>query len=85
MHHPTLGVNMHTPGGPLRIGRPGREDEGSNLCGLRWSSTMMRNQIDIRTVMLFMVGLITVPAATFAQTDEIQVYDAEIEAQGEFN
>src|SRR6202790_4206033 len=30
-------------------------------------------------------GLFAAPAATFAQTDEIQVYDAEIEDQGKFN
>src|ERR1700693_799945 len=30
-------------------------------------------------------ALFAAPAATFAQTDEIQVYDAEIEDQGKFN
>ena len=30
-------------------------------------------------------GLFASPAKTFAQTDEIQVYDAEIEDQGKFN
>jgi hypothetical protein len=30
-------------------------------------------------------GLFAAPAITFAQTDEIQVYDAEIEEQGKFN
>src|SRR5579863_4862115 len=30
-------------------------------------------------------GLFAAPAVTFAQTDEIQVYDAEIEDQGKFN
>ena len=31
------------------------------------------------------VSLAVIPKAAFAQTDEIQVYDAEIEAQGKFN
>ena len=30
-------------------------------------------------------ALFAAPAVTFAQTDEIQVYDAEIEDQGKFN
>src|ERR1700720_1052927 len=30
-------------------------------------------------------ALLAAPAVTFAQTDEIQVYDAEIEDQGKFN
>ena len=36
-----------------------------------------------RAVMAFV--LLTGPAAAFAQTDEIQVYDAEIADQGVFN
>jgi len=39
----------------------------------------------MRLVTLMAIGLIAVPAATFAQTDEIQVYDAEIEEPGVFN
>jgi len=31
------------------------------------------------------IGFVAMPAATFAQTDEIQVYDAEIAEQGIFN
>jgi hypothetical protein len=31
------------------------------------------------------LALVVTPAKTFAQTDEIQVYDAEIEGQGKFN
>src|SRR5271156_4002875 len=34
---------------------------------------------------LLAVALAVVPKAAFAQTDEIQVYDAEIEDQGKFN
>ncbi len=34
---------------------------------------------------LIAVVLAVVPKSTFAQTDEIQVYDAEIEEQGKFN
>ena len=34
---------------------------------------------------LIAAALAVVPKATFAQTDEIQVYDAEIEEQGKFN
>src|SRR5271154_5102780 len=42
-----------------------------------------------KTVMLSLgmiaVSLASIPKAAFAQTDEIQVYDAEIEEQGVFN
>jgi hypothetical protein len=34
---------------------------------------------------LIAIGLAVAPKAAFAQTDEIQVYDAEIEDQGKFN
>lgn len=34
---------------------------------------------------LIAAALAVVPKSTFAQTDEIQVYDAEIEEQGKFN
>jgi len=34
---------------------------------------------------LIAVTLVVIPKAAFAQTDEIQVYDAEIENQGKFN
>jgi hypothetical protein len=37
------------------------------------------------TLALIAVALAVVPKAAFAQTDEIQVYDAEIEDQGKFN
>jgi hypothetical protein len=39
----------------------------------------------IPALALITVALALVPKATFAQTDEIQVYDAEIEDQGVFN
>jgi hypothetical protein len=39
----------------------------------------------ILALALIAVALAVVPKATFAQTDEIQVYDAEIEDQGKFN
>lgn len=39
----------------------------------------------MRAVMLIIIVVITVPAVIFAQTDEIQVYDAEIEPPGIFN
>jgi hypothetical protein len=39
----------------------------------------------IRVFLLAAIALIAMPVLTFAQTDEIQVYDAEIEPQGIFN
>ena len=36
-------------------------------------------------LLLTMIGFVAMPAATFAQTDEIQVYDAEIAEEGIFN
>ena len=39
----------------------------------------------ILALALIAVALAVVPKAAFAQTDEIQVYDAEIEEQGKFN
>ena len=39
----------------------------------------------IISIGLIAAGLAVVPKAAFAQTDEIQVYDAEIEDQGKFN
>ena len=39
----------------------------------------------MRAGVLTLIVLIAVPAVTFAQTDEIQVYDAEIEEPGVFN
>ena len=39
----------------------------------------------IPALVLIAVVLVVVPKAAFAQTDEIQVYDAEIEEQGKFN
>src|SRR5215469_15813306 len=34
---------------------------------------------------LIVIGFVAMPAVTFGQTDEIQVYDAEIAEQGIFN
>ena len=39
----------------------------------------------MRAVLWIIIGLTVVPSAALAQTDEIQVYDAEIEPQGIFN
>jgi hypothetical protein len=39
----------------------------------------------MRALVLIAIALIAVPAVMFAQTDEIQVYDAEIEPPGIFN
>ena len=39
----------------------------------------------IPTLAFIAVALAVVPKPTLAQTDEIQVYDAEIEEQGKFN
>lgn len=39
----------------------------------------------MRAVVLIVISLIAAPVLTFAQTDEIQVYDAEIEPPGVFN
>ena len=39
----------------------------------------------MRTFVLILIGLLTFSSALFAQTDEIQVYDAEIEPPGIFN
>src|SRR5579863_8631382 len=36
-------------------------------------------------LVIMAIPLFAVPKVTFAQTDEIQVYDAEIEDQGKFN
>ncbi len=40
---------------------------------------------NMRAMVLIVIGLIAVPVTTLAQTDEIQVYDAEIEPPGIFN
>jgi hypothetical protein len=39
----------------------------------------------MRAVLSIVIGLTAVSSAALAQTDEIQVYDAEIEPQGIFN
>ena len=39
----------------------------------------------LRLLLLLGLALLARPARTFAQTDEIQVYDAEIEDVGKFN
>ena len=41
--------------------------------------------MNMRAVLWVVIGLAAVSSAAFAQTDEIQVYDAEIEPQGIFN
>lgn len=44
-----------------------------------------RRRIDARLLLWLALVWLAVPAKAFAQTDEIQVYDAEIEDQGVFN
>ena len=41
--------------------------------------------VNMRAVLWVLIGPAVVSSAAFAQTDEIQVYDAEIEPQGIFN
>lgn len=41
--------------------------------------------MNMRVVLWIIIGLTSVPSAALAQTDEIQVYDAEIEPPGIFN
>ena len=41
--------------------------------------------MNMRAVLWIIIGLTVVPSAALAQTDKIQVYDAEIEPQGIFN
>ena len=41
--------------------------------------------VNMRAVLWIIIGLTAVPSAALAQTDEIQVYDAEIEPPGIFN
>jgi hypothetical protein len=48
-----------------------------------WLKLLRR--VDMRAVALMIIGLTAVPGVTSAQTDEIQVYDAEIEPPGIFN
>ena len=45
----------------------------------------MPRRIDMRVLLVLAIALVGAPKMTFAQTDEIQVYDAEIEDQGKFN
>ncbi|HXJ91967.1 MAG TPA: hypothetical protein VMT20_03700 [Terriglobia bacterium] len=42
-------------------------------------------KINVPSVLLAVIGLIVLPTVSIAQTDEIQVYDAEIADQGIFN
>jgi hypothetical protein len=42
-------------------------------------------QIEIRAIVLILISLVAVSKTSLAQTDEIQVYDAEIEEPGVFN
>jgi hypothetical protein len=42
-------------------------------------------QIEIRGIVLILISLVAVSKTSLAQTDEIQVYDAEIEEPGVFN
>jgi hypothetical protein len=42
-------------------------------------------RIDLCALAVIAIALFAAPARTYAQTDEIQVYDAEIEDQGKFN
>ena len=42
-------------------------------------------KVDTIGLMVIGIALVAAPAAVFAQTDEIQVYDAEIEAHDKFN
>ena len=45
----------------------------------------MFQKLEIRALLVALLALLAAPAATFAQTDEIQVYDAVIADQGIFN
>lgn len=45
----------------------------------------MFQKLEIRALFVALLALLAAPAATFAQTDEIQVYDAVIADQGIFN
>ena len=47
--------------------------------------TRSGRRIDVCALALVALTLLALPAKTFAQTDEIQVYDAEIEDNGVFN
>jgi hypothetical protein len=42
-------------------------------------------KIEMRIIVLIVIATVVAPAVAFAQTDEIQVYDASIAAQGKFN
>ncbi|MGH7969101.1 MAG: hypothetical protein ACREIC_10285, partial [Limisphaerales bacterium] len=43
------------------------------------------DRIDVRVLVAIAIVLFAAPVATFAQTDEIQVYDASIAERGVFN
>lgn len=45
----------------------------------------MFHKLSIHALFVIAVALVLAPVRMFAQTDEIQVYDAEIEDQGKFN
>jgi hypothetical protein len=48
----------------------------------RWG---ILERLDMRAMVVIVAALVVAPAAAFAQTDEIQVYDASIEPPGIFN
>jgi hypothetical protein len=45
----------------------------------------MFRRIDVRVLLVLAIALVGAPKMTFAQTDEIQVYDAAIAEKGKFN
>ena len=56
------------------------------ICVLTWKSCLkLLRKVNMGAVGLAAICLISVPASLFAQTDEIQVYDADIAPQGIFN
>jgi hypothetical protein len=53
--------------------------------GLAGTKMKIFGRIDVRALAVIIIALLTIPAAAFAQTDEIQVYDGAIAERGVFN
>jgi hypothetical protein len=53
--------------------------------GLIGTEAKIFGRIDVRALAVIIVALLAIPAAAFAQTDEIQVYDGAIAERGVFN
>jgi hypothetical protein len=58
---------------------------GSQLGWNVLAKMKMFRRIDVRVLLVLAVALVGAPKMTFAQTDEIQVYDAAIADKGKFN